>query len=79
MCYPVSHCYKNPSFCVKPSYCLQVGVCTKNGAGGTEMSEKCQMPAGSVRCISPAELLSPGKRVLGRVAAVVQGQAWWLL
>lgn len=43
------------------------------------MSEKCQMPAGSVRCISPAEMLSPGKRVLGRVAAVVQGQAWWLL
>lgn len=38
-----------------------------------EMSGKCQMPAGSVRSISPAETLSPGKRVLGRVA-VVQGQ-----
>lgn len=41
---------KNPSFCVKPSYCLQIGVCTKNGEGRMEMSEKCQMPAGCVRC-----------------------------
>lgn len=36
------------------------------------MSEKCQMPAGSVRCISLAEMVSPGKRV--RVTLVVQGQ-----
>lgn len=39
-----------------------------------EMSEKCQMPAGSVHSISPAEMFSPGKRVLGRWTVVVQGQ-----
>lgn len=64
MCFPVAHCkkkIKNPSFCVKPSYCLQVGVCTKNGEGRMEMSEKCQMPAGSVCCVSPAEMFSPGE------------------
>ncbi len=68
---------KNPSFCVKPSYCLQVGVCTKNGEGRREMSEKCQMPAGSVRCISPAEMFPPGKRVPGWVTVVVQGHTCW--
>ena len=26
-----------------------------------EMSEKCQMPAGSVCCVSPAEMFSPGE------------------
>lgn len=31
-----------------------------------EMSEKCQMPAGSVRCILPAKMFSPGMEVLGR-------------
>lgn len=67
------------SFCVKPSYCLQVGVCTKNGEGRMEMSEKCQMPAGSVRCISPSEMFSPGKRVLASLTVVVQGHTcWWL-
>lgn len=54
---------KNPSFCVKPSCCLQVGACTKNGEGRMEMSEKCQMPAGSVQCISPADMFTPGRRV----------------
>lgn len=70
---------KNPTFCVKPSYCLQVGACTKNGKGRTEMSEKCQMPAGSVQSISPTEMFTPGKRVPARVTVVVQGQTcWWL-
>lgn len=82
MCFPVAHCgkkkKKNPRFCVKPSYCSQVGVCTKkNGEGRTEMSEKCQMPAGSVRCVSPAEMFSPGKRVLGSVTAVGSGHIRW--
>lgn len=39
-----------------------------------EMSEKCQMPAGSLRSFSPAEMFSLGMRVLGRVTVVVQGQ-----
>lgn len=34
---------------------------------------KCQMPAGFVHCISPAEMFSPGKRALGWGAVVVQG------
>lgn len=32
-----------------------------------EMSDKCQMPAGSVQFISPAEIFTPGKRDLARV------------
>lgn len=35
-----------------------------------EMSEKCQMPAGSICSISPSEMFSPGKRVLA-------GWLWW--
>lgn len=69
MCFPVVHCLKKKwgggggglSFCVKPSYCLPVGACTKNGKGRTEMSEKCQMPAGPVQFISPAETFTPGE------------------
>lgn len=38
------------------------------------MSEKCQMPAGSVQCISPAEMFTPGKRVPANLTVVVQGQ-----
>lgn len=85
MCFPVVHCLKKKwggggcggggdlSFCVKPSYCLPVGACTKNGKGRTEMSEKCQMPAGPVQFISPAEMFTPGRRVLTRATAAVPG------
>lgn len=43
---------------------LEVG----GGAGGgvAEMSEKCQIPAGSVQFISPSEMFTPGKRVPAR-------------
>lgn len=52
---------------MKPSYCLQVGACTGNGEGTAQMPEKCQMPAGSVRFISPSEMFTPGKRVPARL------------
>lgn len=48
---------------MKPSYCLQVGACTASGEGTAQMSEKCQLPAGSVQFISPSETFTPGKRV----------------
>lgn len=52
---------KNSFFRAKPSYCLQVGA--ENREGTAQMSEKCQMPAGSVQFIFPSEMFTPGKRV----------------
>lgn len=51
---------------MKPSYCLQVSACTENRERMAQMSEKCQMPAGSVLFTSPSETFSPGKRVPAR-------------
>lgn len=70
--FPVGHSFKQKYPFLSPCEAIILFTSRRmyggGGVGGgrwgvAEMSEKCQMPAGSVQFISPSEMFTPGKRV----------------